>query len=344
MIGEQKAAMRLGVTKVEVLIGILIGVAIVVALVSAVLFNPTGRKSSGLGVEELAKIDPALILYAESADAIRTGFSKARAISVDSAGVIYVAGDRAVKVFDSGGKFVRSVGLDGEARCVAVADLLYVGMGDHVQVYDVSGKRVASWESLGDSAVITAIAVSKDGDVFVADAGNRVVVRYDGSGNVIGEIGRKDEERNVPGFVIPSWYFDLVIPRDGMLRIVNPGRQRVETYTVEGEFQFSWGRASVEIDGFCGCCNPVNIAVLPDDSFVTCEKGLNRVKVYDHDGNFEGVVAGAEQLSPDAVLKICLLPEQCQSGGFDVAADAEGRVYVLDTIKNVVRIFSRKEM
>ena len=96
------------------------------------------------------------------------------------------------------------------------------------------------------------------------------------------------------------------------------------------------------MDGFCGCCNPVNIALLSDGSFVTCEKGLVRVKVYDSDGAFVGVVAGPELLMGGRTPKVCETPAQCQDGGFDVAVDAKDRVYVLDTLQNTVRIFNRK--
>ena len=123
--------------------------------------------------------------------------------------------------------------------------------------------------------------------------------------------------------------------------MVNPGNLRVDAYTFDGDYEFSWGRRSVEIDGFCGCCNPVNIAILPNGGFVTCEKGLVRVKLYDSQGEFKGVVAGPAQLVRDGDVRICDLPEECQAGGFDVAVDATGRVFVLDTIKNVVRVFSR---
>jgi hypothetical protein len=83
--------------------------------------------------------------------------------------------------------------------------------------------------------------------------------------------------------------------------------------------------------------------MLPDESFVTVEKGLIRAKLYDPDGVFVGVVAGPDELGVEGPVKICQFPEQCQSGGFDVAIDARGRIFVLDTIKNVVRVFSRKD-
>lgn len=332
------------------MIGIVVGAAIVVALISAVFFDPTGDRGSGLStdysydIEELAKIDPALILYLEVPKAIQTGFEKTKAIAVDGQKNVFVAGDKAIRVFDSSGGLLRTIELGAEASCLEVtADgTIYAGLGDHVEVYDGS-KRIASWKSPDDSAVITGIAISKQGDVFVADAGNRIVIRFDFQGNEIKRIGKKDVENNVPGFVVPSPHFDLAIPRDGMLRVVNPGLGRIETYTFEGDYEFSWGEQSVKVEGFCGCCNPVSIAMLPDDSFVTCEKGLNRIKIYDRDGKFKGVVAGPEQLTPDTPQKICVLPEHCQSGGFDVATDSEGTIYVLDTKKNTVRLFQLKE-
>ena len=48
---------------------------------------------------------------------------------------------------------------------------------------------------MGQKALLTSIAVSKN-NVFVADAGNRIVYRYDTNGNLINRIGKKDEERN----------------------------------------------------------------------------------------------------------------------------------------------------
>jgi hypothetical protein len=99
----------------------------------------------------------------------------------------------------------------------------------------------------------------------------------------------------------------------------------------------------MNVEGFCGCCNPVYFTRLPDGWFVTSEKGLNRIKVYDVTGKFECVVAGPEQLIKDRELawKSCT---NCQVGfGMPVAADARGRVLVLDPSTRDVRIFERKE-
>ncbi len=67
-----------------------------------------------------------------------------------------------------------------------------------------------------------------------------------------------------------------------------------------GELEFAWGKPSAGIEGFCGCCNPVGLAMLPDGRCVTCEKGLPRVKVYSTEGVFESVVAGPETFPENA--------------------------------------------
>lgn len=330
---------------VKFFVGVLIGVAVFVAFVALVRLDITGEKGSGLGGEYSYEIDltidPNLIIYEESLDPINTGFTGAHAIALDSRDDIYIAGDKAVRVFDENGNLLDEIVLSDVPRSLAVADdgKIYIGIKDHIEVYNRQGKQLASWESLGQRALLTSIAVSGN-NVFIADAGNRIVLRYDINGNLINRIGEKDEDRNVPGFVIPSPYFDLVMRRDHLLRVVNPGHHRIEAYTFDGDYEFSWGKFSTNIEGFCGCCNPINIAVLADDSFVTCEKGLARIKLYDPEGAFVGVVAGPQQFG--ATPHICSTPEQCQSGGYDVAVDTRDRIYILDTIRNVVKIFSRK--
>jgi hypothetical protein len=332
----------------KTVIGVLIVAAIVVAVAAIVRLDVLGKKGGGLGeefkydVDKLAYIDPNLILYEESAVAIKTGFTVTHGIAVDSKGSIYVAGDKAIRIFAQNGEQLGEIKLDDMPRSLTVTQdgTLYAGLNDHVEVYDAQGQRQASWESLGKDAILTSIVVSDD-NVFVADAGHRIVIRYDSEGNIINKIGRKDPLRNIPGFVIPSPYFDLAVLKDGLLRVVNPGRRRVEAYTFDGDIEFWWGEPSAAIEGFCGCCNPVNIAVLPDGGFVTCEKGLVRIKVYNSEGNFMGVVAGPKQFGAGGTTTICTLPEECQTGGFDVTVDSEGRIFVLDTVDNIVKTFTK---
>lgn len=334
----------------SLIIAALLIAAVVTGAVSVLRLDTTGESGSRLSeqyaydLKKLAVVDPNLILYAQAGLPAKTGFRQSWAIALDSSGRMYVGGDKAIRVFRASGDVEKAIDLTGEPRCLTIAEdgKMYAGVGDHVEVFDAQGQRVASWDPLGDEAVLTSIAVNKN-DVFVADAGHRVVLRYNTAGTLVGHIGEKNPDKNVPGFVIPNAHFDLAVARDGQLRVVDPGRNRVETYTLDGDFEFAWGERSVGIKGFCGCCNPLSLAILPDGGFVTAEKGLDRVKVYSSDGGFVGVVAGPVQLGKEGRLKVCNTPQECRSGGSEVAVGADGRIYVLDVTDNLVRVFQKKE-
>ncbi|MBM4040712.1 MAG: hypothetical protein FJ290_19585 [Planctomycetes bacterium] len=296
------------------------------------------EEGSGLGKDftydltEHRKVAPELIGYEEAA-AIEPGLKEPRGIAVDAEDRLYVAGDELVVVFNKEGKREGEVKVGAAPRCLAVAadGTLYVAMRDHVAAFDAKGERKAAWASLGEKALITSIAVGGEKGVFVADAGNRVVVHYDLAGKQAGLIGKKDAARNIPALHIPSPHFDLAMGRDGLLWVVNPGRQNLQAFTPDrGDLEASWGKPSPAIAGFSGCCNPTDIAVLPDGRFVTAEKGIPRVKVYSADGKFECVVAAPDRFDKDVV-------------GLDLAADSKGRVLVLDPQARKVRVFVRKK-
>ncbi|HPC95366.1 MAG TPA: NHL repeat-containing protein [Sedimentisphaerales bacterium] len=335
-----------GKTDSGVIIGVLIGTAVLVAIVAVLRVDTTGQSGSGLSdayeldAVMMARFDPNLIAYREVEPAIATGFARSRALTLDGEGQLYIAGDKAVRVLSNKGTLEHVIAVSGEPRCVAVSSegRVYVGLRNHVEVFDATGERLAAWEPLGDRSFLSSILVAGD-SVFVADAGNAVVLRYDKTGKSINRIGEKDPSRDIPGFVVPSPYFDLALAPDGLLRVVSPGRTRVEAYTFDGDLEFSWGENSIRIHGFCGCCNPVNIAMLPDGRYVTAEKGLIRVKIYDAKGTFQSVVAGPEQLVKGGAARVFENAEDAEASGFDVAVDAAGRIYVLDTIENKVRIF-----
>jgi len=223
------------------------------------------RPSGDLGPEftydltELKKVDPALVRY-EQVQAIATAMETPRGMALAPDGRLLVAGDEKVRAF-SDGKAGAEFAVGGPPHCVAAGPdgTVYVGLKERVDVYDADGKRRAAWQRLGERAYTTAIAATKE-NVFVADAGNRVLWRFDPAGNVLSRIGKKSEEKHAPGLVIPSPYFDVALGPEGMLWITDPGRRRVECYTYDGAYRFAWGKASMKIEGFCGCCNPTHLA------------------------------------------------------------------------------------
>ena len=283
-------------------------------------------------IDAFLSVPAELIRYSETGR-IKPDMKGIAGIAVDRSNRVYVAGATGVAIFDGTGASAGGFPIAEPGLCLAVdgQGLIYVGMRDHVEVYDSTGAREAAWESMGEEARITSIAVSS-AQVFVADYGSRSVWRFANSGALIHCLGGTASPKGdgESGFIIPSPYFDVAADPDGTVWIANPGRQRVEHYTAEGRWLSLWGKSGMGIGEFCGCCNPSHLALMPDGKFVTSEKGLPRVKVCNRAGELESVVAAPNQFKKDAV-------------GLDVAVDSAGRVWVLDASAGAVRVFQRQE-
>ncbi|MHC5055740.1 MAG: NHL repeat-containing protein [Planctomycetota bacterium] len=278
------------------------------------------------------RTDPALVIYRETGR-IETGMAEPRGVAVDRAGNVLVVGDSTLAAFGPDGTEVSRTPLAAEPTCVALGaeGAVYIGFRDRVETWRGMRDpvRSAAWAGLGPKAIVTSVAVAGE-NVFVFDAGNKEVVRYDLSGRVLGRLGRREEGSPFEGLVIYQSCGDVAATADGEhVLVTNPGRHEVVAYSTRGDLAWLWGNASPTIHGFSGCCNPIALAALPDMSVVTAEKSIPRVKVHSASGGLDGVVAGAEEFAdPETRL--------------DVAVDAGGRVFVLDSSAKAVRIFERK--
>lgn len=279
---------------------------------------------------ELKKVDADLVCYDEVAQ-IRPDIDKLKGIAIDAKDRIYITGKDKVIIYDMNGNLQSVIDIGTNASCITISPsgIIFLGVSDHIEEWETTGVLIKKWESPNNLTIITSIAVTEK-DVFVADAGNKIVHRYNLAGDFVNEIGRKDTSKNIPGFFIPSPYFDLAIGREGELWVVNPGRHQLEAYKENGELISSWERTSMQLDGFSGCCNPSHIAILADGSFVTSEKGLERVKIHLPSGDFKCVVATPEQFDEE-------------TRGLDLAVDSKNRILVLDPKKMLVRIFIEKD-
>jgi hypothetical protein len=295
-------------------------------------------------VSEFEKTDPEHLIY-QASSVFETGFERVKRLTTAPGGIVLVAGDRSVKVLAASGTLQTEIKLERPPHCLHVADAdeLLVGLGNYFEVYDFSGTRKLHSSRLNRETFLTAIT-AHDGTIYLADAGNREVLMCDRrSGDVTGRFGKKNEPPGAPGFVVPSPYFDLAIGQE-RLHVVNPGRLRVERYTFDGRFESSWGEPGMAIDRFCGCCNPVHISLMSDGGFITSEKGLARVNIYSATGSFKGAVAGPETLVDDKKLARQACADCRLGGGFDVASDENGRVFVLDPFRKSVRVFTPRAL
>lgn len=255
-----------------------------------------------------------------------------KALATGPDGELYVAGKDAVQVLDVDGNTLERIAIDGSPTCMTLTpdgDIL-VGIRDRISIIHSIDSTQTDWPVLGPRAYITSV-VANDTDVFAADAGNRVVLRFGMDGTLKARIGEADPYRDVPGLQVPSPYLDVAFDAEGTLWVANPGLLGLESYRDNGDLITSWYRPSLKLDGFSGCCNPSHIAFRGDGKLVTCEKGLVRVKIYDvTSGEFEELVAGSKLFPREQAVR-------------DLAVDNRGRILVLDPRYNAIRIFEQKE-
>jgi len=264
---------------------------------------------------------------------LESGVQGLRGIVIDSNDQVYLVGSDTVKVFTSDGDVVREWLISKPATCVAVNDdNVYVGHETSIDVFDNTGQFLRSWgregKGPGELSFVTGIAVSGP-NVFLADAGNRCIHRFDLTGDFIDDIGRSDEDRGVDGIICPSPWLDVDVAPDGQLFVTNPGRSRIEQYKVDGTLVAHWGEAGMRIEDFFGCCNPTNISVLSENRLVTAEKLASRVKVYDIKGKLLAKVASG-------------FSEE-KHRGLDLAVDSSSRIFVTDPASGRVSVFAQKD-
>lgn len=255
-------------------------------------------------------------------------------VAVGPGDAVYLAGSAGVRVIDRAGNELQVIKTGGPATCVAVAPDgdVFVGLRAKVERYNRGGRLVTSWgregRGRGEFRAITSLAVAGS-DVYVADAGNRRVHHFAANGDFVDAIDGRAPDGTGPGFIVPSEHLDVVVARDGVLHITNPGTRRIERYGANGTLIGSWGRFGDEPEAFYGCCNPTDIALLPGGRTVTAEKGRVRVKVYDNDGRMLAHI-GPQNFSRKAQ-------------GLDLAVDSAGRIYVADPGNGKVRVIQLVE-
>ena len=313
-----------------------VAVVVLVVIIAASDRGSEPGPAYKLDLKPFTKVDDKDVAFRQTAR-FSLNVEEPSALAVAENGAVYVAGKGAVLLLDGEGRETARYAVQGTPDAMAVTPdgKLLLGMRNHVQVLDAAGKPLAAWKDLGERAYITSIAADEK-NVYVADAGNRVVLRYDYGGNVLNEMGQRDPKREFEGFVVPSPYFDVVFDQSGLLWVVNPGRHGLENHRPTGELVSSWYKPGMDLVGFCGCCNPTHIAFRSDGSVVTAEKGINRVKVYAPDNSLIGVVARPDDLPATSDENDSHSPVK------DLAVDKKDRILILVGPMKAILVYEPK--
>ena len=316
----------------KIIIGFLIVLilAVVVFIAKDFFFTEISQENPyELNTDSLKKYDTTLICYKEIFQIIPE-IDELSGISIDDRDNIVVSGSK-VTVYNKIFKEIKSFKLGEVGNCVAVTSNgeIYLGVQNHIEVWNIKGDFLKRWETGNPESILSGIAVNET-SVFVADATARVVHEYDLNGKFVKDIGTKDSAKGVPGIIMRSPYFDVSIGRDDEIWIANPGMYLLEAFDKKGNLISTWGKSSEEMQGFCGCCNPTNFALLSDGSFVTSEKAIPRVKIYSPSGEFMCIVAGSDKFDDG-------------TKGLDLAVDSKNRIFVLDPVRKQIRVFEKSK-
>jgi len=249
--------------------------------------------------------------------------SAIRGIAVDASRRLYVVGDQHLAVFAADGSFVDRRPTERAGFCVAVdaRGSVYVGEEEQIEIFDLNGKAARVWRDPKHLGRVTSIGFHSE-SVLVADAASRFIRRFDGGGRWISDVVGEEGPR---GFIIPNGHLDFAVDADGVIYAPNPGKHRVERYTMDGKLLGQFGRWGTGLEDFPGCCNPTNLALHPDGRIVVSEKAEPRVKLYDRNGGLTAHIPAGE------------FDPTCKN--MDIAVDKDGLLYVVDTARLRILVF-----
>lgn len=248
-------------------------------------------------------------------------------IAVGTEDTVYSLGDDEVRIFESGGTFIRSFKVIPKAACLGVGPdgRVYIGALGRVGIYSHLGELTGSIPvgAAKKPAAVTAIKILGR-EILVADATARIIHRYDTTGKQLGVVG----DRNKTGsFMLPNGWLDFDVDTSGTIWATDTGRHRVTGWLPDGSPVADFGKFGMQnASDFVGCCNPVNLAVTPDGNIVTAEKMISRVKVYDPQGTLLALI-GPENFDPKCTL-------------IHLAVDSGGRILAADPSRREIKIFA----
>jgi len=259
----------------------------------------------------------------EVSDVLDITKGKLKAVAIADDGGIFIAGDSFISSYSADLSLKWEYNTDYPITAIAAKNgRVYAASEQKVTVFDNSGKKTAEWEPFDSNSILTSVSAN-GAYVAIADAGTRTVYMLDHNGNTQHVIGGSQER-----FIVPSPYFDVYLEDDNTLFVANPGRFRIERRNIDGTVIDYLGESGLAPSEFCGCCNPSHI-YLSNKRIITAEKGINRIKILNEDGEFVEFVSSDNNFLPPIPL--------------DIAASSDGSaVYGAYSGNSKLYIFKRK--
>jgi hypothetical protein len=246
------------------------------------------------------------------------GKGQLNAVAVSADNHIFLGGEPFITCYDSSFKLLWEYETGMPVTALAFSgERVYASVQGIILVLNMKGEKIEEWGPFENNSMITSLSANETYVAF-ADAANKTVFILDKEGIAKKLIGKSEEP-----FVIPSFYFDVALGSDNKIFAANTGNKRIETRNLDGKILSFFGESGTGPEDFCGCCNPAHFAVIPG-GFVTAEKGINRIKILDNNGNFVEYVSSVNDFVPPLPLDIASPDGKIIYG----ANPADSRLYV----------------
>jgi hypothetical protein len=249
-------------------------------------------------------------------------YGKLQSVAVSDNSAVYLGGDSFLSCYDSALNSVWRIQMPDKINAVSVyGDTVYAASQEMIYLVTDSGQIISEWGPYESNSIITSISASGK-NIGFADSGNKRIFILNKKGEVISMAGQSENK-----FIIPSPYFDVALSGDGIFYAANTGHRRIETWTTDGIKKDEFGEPGTAPGAFCGCCNPAHFTVIPQ-GFLTAEKGINRIKILDHNGTFVEFVSSINNFTASVPL--------------DIASNDGVTIYAADPADSRLIVFKRK--
>ncbi len=254
-------------------------------------------------------------------------------ITSDESGFIYVAdsnNSRIVKFTDKGEYLAATGGYgtgNGEFSVPYGIDLdkegnIYVTDygNNNIQKFTRNGLFVTKWgfkgSGNGEFWLPTGIEVNNNGFVFIADSFNNRVQVFNSDGKFLKSVGGSGWLDYGFGDGEFYWPFDIAFDQDKYIYVADMGNNRIQKFTVNGEFVTKWGSIGVDNGSFA---RPLGISVDKEGYVYVTDWQNHRIQKFSSDGRF--ILSWGSYGSGQGEF---VAPS-------DTAVDSDGNVYVTDT-------------